>query len=63
MSVISDTCRNSANSQLSKVRQRDGEQVLQYLEDNGEVLTMMDSSIVVECAFFAIWLEVVASSF
>ena len=63
MSVISDTCRNSANSQLSKVRQRDGEQVLQYLEDNGEVLAMMDSSIVVECAFFAIWLEVVASSF
>lgn len=53
-----NSCRISANSQLSKSRQAVSEHVLAFLDNNEEVLCMMDNSFRVE----AEWLRDMAAS-
>ena len=47
-----NACRRAANEQITPARQRSGEAVSNFLENNLEVLTMLDSSVTLEAAFF-----------
>lgn len=47
-----NTARNIANQQLSATRQRVGEHVITFWDENEEVLSMVDASIIIEAAFF-----------
>lgn len=47
-----NSCRSSANSQLNVSRQSTSEHVVQFLDDNEEVLCLVDPSFRVEAAWF-----------